>query len=59
MVKVVVATPFESVLDEVGLNDPPLPVLLQMTVVPDVLTGLPYWSASWAVMVTAVPCIGL
>ena len=40
-------------------NEPPVPVLLQVTTRPEVETGLPYVSVSWALIVTAVPAIGL
>ncbi len=53
-----VATPLAFVVLPPG-SVPPVPVLVQVTVRPDVLTGLPYVSASWALMVTAVPATGL
>ena len=38
---------------------PPVPVFDQLTVRPLVVTGLSFASASWAVIVTAVPATGL
>ena len=59
VVNVVVATPFALVVLFVGDNEPPVPVLLQVTLLPDAKTALPLASASCAVIVTAVPATGL
>ena len=54
MVRVIVATPLALVVAGLApLNDPPVPVLVKVTARPPVATGLLYWSASCAVMVTA------
>src|SRR5436309_4278187 len=59
VVKVTVATP-PALVVLVGLpNDPPAPVLLHVTVLPAVLTGLLFASANCAVIVTALPARGL
>jgi hypothetical protein len=58
VVNVDVATPLAFVFTRVALKRPPVPVLAQVTRIPEVATGLPYWSASWAVIVTAVPATG-
>lgn len=47
-----VATPLPFVVDVAVANDPPAPVLLHVTVTPDVVTGLPAASASCAETVT-------
>ena len=54
-----VAIPLPSVVLVELAKDPFVPVLLQVITLPGILTGLPYASASWAVMVTAVPATGL
>ena len=46
------------VVVRVELNEPPVPVLLHLTRMPEVATGLPYWSASCAVSVIDVPATG-
>ena len=40
------------------LNEPPVPVLVNVTAIPEVATALPYWSASCAETVTAAPATG-
>ena len=60
VVKTTVARPLELVFVEPLANEPPLPILLQVTaMVLGVATSLPYWSAAWALTVTAAPAIGL
>src|ERR1043165_8117343 len=59
VVNVTVATPAASVVLVGVAKDPPVPLLLQVTVLPEVLTGLPFESANCAVIVTAVPATGL
>jgi len=54
-----VATPFASVDDVCDENEPFAPVLLHVTVTPDVATGLPLASASCAVTVTGEPAATL
>ena len=54
-----VATPLAFVVLVGESNEPPLPVLLQVTVLPAVGTGLLLASANCAVIVTAVPATGL
>jgi hypothetical protein len=57
-VNVAVATPFALVV-LLAVIEPPLPALLHATERPEVLTALPYWSASWALMVAVPPADGL
>src|SRR5438093_6165411 len=59
VVKFTVATPLASVALVALANDPPTPVLLHVTVLPAVLTGLLFASANCAVIVTALPPTGL
>ena len=60
VVKVIVATPLALVCAGLGTpNDPPVPDLEKVTQSPGVATGLSYWSASCAVMVTGEPTGGL
>jgi len=54
-----VATPLAFVVLVGEANEPPVPVLLHVTVLPEVDTALPLASANCAVMVTAVPATGL
>jgi hypothetical protein len=54
-----VAIPFASVEDVGDANEPPAPVLLHVTVMPDVVTGLPLASVSCAVTVTGAPAATL
>ena len=59
VVKTTVATPPVSVR-LVGLaNDPPVPVLLHVTVLPEVFTELLFASASCARIVTVSPAVGV
>ena len=58
VVKVTVATPLPAVVLVGEEKLPPL-VLLQVTTFPAVVTGVPPASASWAVIVTAVPASGV
>src|SRR5919206_591894 len=59
MARATVAMPLASV-KLVGLAKlPPVPVLLQVTVLPAVLTALPLASANWAEIVTLLPATGL
>ena len=58
VVNVVVATPLALVFVRVELKVPPVPVLLHLTLIPEVATGLPYWSASCAYRVMLVPATG-
>src|SRR5438093_2498349 len=59
VVNVTVATP-PALVVLVGLpNDPPAPVLVQVTVLPAVATGLLFASANCAVIVMALPANGL
>ena len=58
MVKLTVARPAALVVLVPVAKEPPEPVLDQVTTRPDVETGLPYVSVSWALIVTAVPAIG-
>ena len=49
----------DAFVDELALaNDPPAPVLVQVTTTPDVVTGLPLASVNCALMVTALPATG-
>ena len=59
VVNVTVATPLPFVVLVAGENDPLLPVLLHVTVLPEVETTLPLVSANCALIVTAVPATGL
>ena len=59
MVNVTVATPLRFVLLVPAENDPPVPVLLHVTILPDVCTGLPPLSANCAVIVIGAPAAGL
>ena len=59
VVKVTVAIPLPLVRLVGVPNDPPLPILPQVTVIPGVVTGALPESASWALIVTPVPAIGL
>jgi hypothetical protein len=57
-VNVTVAIPFAAVVLVALENAPPLPVLLHVTTLPEVLTGLLNVSANCAVMVTMLPATG-
>jgi hypothetical protein len=58
VVKSTVAMPLlEVVLVEVA-NEPPDPLLLQVTTRPEIETTLLFTSTSWAVIVTASPATG-
>ena len=59
VVKLTVATPEPLVVEVPDAKLPPAPVFDQVTVRPLVETGLLLASASWAVIVTAVPATGL
>ena len=59
VVNVTVATPLKLVVLVPEENEPPAPVLLQVTTLPAMGTGKPPASASCAVIVTAVPATGL
>ena len=56
--KLTVATPLAFVV-LVGEENCPPPVLLQVTTLPALLTALLFASASWAVIATGAPAIGL
>jgi hypothetical protein len=58
VVNVTVAIPFASVGVDPAENVPPF-VLLQPTLRPELVTGLPFASASCAEMVTSVPAPGI
>ena len=58
VVYVAVTMPLAFVVVPLVLHLPPVPVLLQVTLIPEVATALPYWSASCAVMVIRVPATG-
>jgi hypothetical protein len=53
-----VASPFASVVLVEVVNDPPVPVLLHVTTLPDVLTALLLASTNCAVIGTALPATG-
>ena len=59
VVNTVVARPLASVRLVRGTNDPPSSVFVQVTTLPAVLTGLPVASASWALIVTSSPAMGV
>src|SRR5713226_4326610 len=59
VVNVTLATPLAFVVLVPGESDPPLPVLLHITVLPEVETTLPLVSANCAVIATLVPAAGL
>jgi hypothetical protein len=54
-----VATPPALVVDVGEAKEPPAPVLLHVTVLPDAATGLPNASASCALMATVAPAAGV
>ncbi len=58
VVYVAVTMPLAFVVVPLVRHLPPVPVLLQVTLIPEVATALPYWSASCAVMVIRVPATG-
>jgi hypothetical protein len=57
--KTTVATPLAFVVLVGDANDPPAPVLLQVTVIPAVATGLLFASTSCARIPTVSPATGL
>ena len=57
-VRVTVVAPLAFVVELDGESEPPVPVLVQVTVLPGVATALPFASDSCAVIVTAAPGAG-
>ena len=55
VVRTTVATPFASVALDAAESEPPVPVFVQFTVMPEVLTGKPLLSANCALTLTVSP----